>query len=178
MAGETSAAANASAEIALLPGQDCAEFLALREAFPAVDLRPGAMRGQPWVVAPADAVVEVCRFLRDDARTQFQMLVDVTAVDLLPRAPRWEVVYNLLSLSRNARYRIKVEVPDGPEPAVPTMVEIWPAANYYEREVFDLMGIRFIDHPDLRRILLPDDWVGHPLRFDHPLGGEEVGFTS
>ena len=172
------AATAAVTEVARVPGDANSSFVALREAFPSLPLRAGSLRGQDWVVVPAEAIVEVCLFLRDDRRTQYKMLIDLTAADLMPRAPRWEVVYALLSHARNARYRLKVEVPDGPEPAVPTMTTVWPAANFFEREVFDLMGIRFTDHPDLRRLLLPDDWVGFPLHFDHPLGGEEVGFTS
>jgi NADH-quinone oxidoreductase subunit C len=164
--------------LASVPGEENSSFVALRETFPDLPLRAGSMRGQDWAIVPALALVDVCLFLRDDPRTQYKMLLDVTAVDLLPRAPRWEVVYSLLSLGRNARYRVKVEVEDGPDPAVSTVSMVWPTANFFEREIFDLMGLRFIDHPDLRRLLLPDDWVGYPLRFDHPLGGEEVGFTS
>jgi NADH-quinone oxidoreductase subunit C len=160
------------------PGEDSSVLAALREAFPAVSFKAGALRGQSWAVVPAEHIVAVCRFVRDDPRCDFKMLLDVTAVDLLPRAPRWEVVYSLLSLSRNDRYRLKVEVPEADLPEVPSVVTVWPAANFYEREIFDLMGIAFAGHPNLRRIMLPDDWVGYPLRFDHPLGGEEVSFTS
>jgi NADH-quinone oxidoreductase subunit C len=106
------------------------------------------------------------------------MMVDVTAVDLLPVSPRWEVVYQLTSLSRNVRFRLKVEIEDGPDPEVPSITSVYQSANWFEREIFDLMGIRFPGHPALRRILLPDDWQGFPLRYDHPIGGEEVGFTS
>lgn len=165
------------------PGEDSAILAVLREAFPAVSFKAGALRGQSWVVVPAEQIVAVCRFLRDDPRCDFKMLLDVTAVDLLPRVPRWEVVYHLLSLSRNDRYRLKVEVteadlPEAGLPEIPSVVEVWPTADFYEREIFDLMGIAFAGHPNLRRIMLPDDWIGYPLRFDHTLGGEEVGFTS
>jgi NADH-quinone oxidoreductase subunit C len=139
-------------------------FQTLRVTFADVPLRAVSGFGQDWVIVPASAIVEACRLLRDHAA--------------MPRAPRWEVVYTFLSLSRNARVRLKVEVEDGPTPEVPTVSAVYPSANWYEREIYDLMGIRFSDHPDLRRILLPDDWQGYPLRFDHPLGGEEVGFTS
>ena len=168
----------ATAEVAVTGPDANPTVQALRAAFPDLELRAAGMRGQDWVVVPASAIVEICTFLRDDPRTQYKMLTDITAVDLLPRAPRWDVVYSLLSLSRNDRFRLKVAIPDGEAPSVPTATPVWPAANWYEREIFDLMGIRFTDHPDLRRILMPDDWVGHPLRYDHPLGGEEVGFTS
>lgn len=172
--------APAGAAIVPGPGEESPILAAVREAFPEIPFRAGALRGQPWAVVPAGQIVAVCRFLRDDPRCDFKLLLDVTAVDLLPRAPRWEVVYALLSLSRNDRYRLKVEVPEvgAGLPEIPSVVGVWPAANFYEREIFDLMGIAFADHPDLRRIMLPDDWVGHPLRFDHPIGGEEVSFTS
>jgi NADH-quinone oxidoreductase subunit C len=123
-------------------------------------------------------IVDACRVLRDDPTTGFKALLDVTAVDLLPRAPRWEVVYSLLAPARVARFRLKVEVEDVPNPEVPSVTSIHPGANWFEREVFDLFGIRFSEHPNLRRLLMPEDWQGYPLRFDHPLGGEEVGFTS
>ncbi len=150
----------------------------LREAFPDLPIRAVSMFGQDWAIVPADAVVDACRLLRDDDRTKFDSLIDVTAVDLLPVSPRWEVVYQFMSLSRNVRFRLKVEVEDGPDPEVPSVTSVYQTANWYEREIFDLMGIRFPGHPALRRILMPDDWQGHPLRYDHPIGGEEVGFTS
>jgi NADH-quinone oxidoreductase subunit C len=150
----------------------------LRAAFPDLPIGVGSQFGQDWAVIPADAIVEVCRFLRDDEQTRFTMLISITAVDLLPRAPRWELVYALQSLPRNARFRLKVTIENGPNPEAPTVTQVYINANWYEREVFDLMGIRFSDHPNLKRILMPDDWQGYPLRFDHPLGGEEVGFTS
>ena len=150
----------------------------LRAAFTSLDIPALILRGQAWAVVPAALVVEVCTFLRDDPQLRYEMLLDVTAVDLLPAAPRWEVVYSLLSLSRNERFRLKVPLSDGPDPIVPSVSSVWRSGNWYEREIYDLMGIRFSDHPDLRRLLMPEDWVGYPLRFDHPLGGEEVGFTS
>jgi len=155
-----------------------AAVVCLRAAFPTSEIRAASAFGDSWAVVPGNLIVDACRALRDDPATACNMLVDVTAVDLLPRAPRWEVVYNLLSLAHNARFRLKVEVEDGPEPLVPSVSSVYAGANWYEREIFDLMGIRFSDHPDLRRILLPEDWQGYPLRYDHPLGGEEVGFTS
>lgn len=160
------------------PGEANVAIICLREAFPDVPIRAGSMYGQDWAIVPAEAIVQICRFLRDDDQTRFDALTDITAVDLLPRTPRWEVVYQLTSYPRNVRFRLKVEVPDGPEPEVPSVTAAYQTANWYEREVFDLMGIRFTDHPNLRRIVLPEDWQGHPLRYDHPIGGEAVGFTS
>ena len=160
------------------PGEDNIAYRRLRDLFPDANIRAGSAFGQDWAIVPAALIVQACRLLRDDPETGFNQLIDVTAVDMLPRIPRWDVVYSLLSHARNTRFRLKVELEDGPELAVPSVTGVYLAANWYEREIFDLMGIRFGGHPDMRRILLPDDWVGHPLRFDHPLGGEEVGFTS
>lgn len=170
--------AEAGAAVMVTPGQTNPVFVAMQAQFPGAHLVAGSMLGQDWAVVGAADLVEVLRFLRDDPRTDFKMLLDVTAVDLIPRSPRWEVVYSLLSLSRNKRYRLKVEVPDGAAPVVPSATPVWAAANFYEREIFDLMGISFSGHPNLRRIMLPEDWIGHPLRHDHPLGGEQVSFTS
>jgi NADH-quinone oxidoreductase subunit C len=150
----------------------------LRQSFPDVSIPAMSAYGSDWAVVPSELIVDACRALRDGPATAFEMLVDVTANDLLPRMPRWEVVYNFLSLARNERFRLKVEVEDGPDPVVPSVSSVYLSANWYEREIYDLMGIRFSAHPDLTRILLPEDWQGYPLRFDHPLGGEEVGFTS
>jgi NADH-quinone oxidoreductase subunit C len=150
----------------------------VHEHLPAVALTVGSFRDQDWIVVPAEDLVAVCTVLRDDLRSRFDMLLDITAVDLLPRSPRFEVVYHLLSMSRNDRARLKVELPDGDAPAISTVTTVWVAAGFYEREIYDLMGIGFDGHPNMRRIMLPDDWVGHPLRFDHTLGGEEVSFTS
>ena len=164
--------------VELNPGERNPAVILLRERFPDLHVLPGSMRGQDWVTVPAEAVIDVLRLLRDEPGMAFALLTDVTAVDLLPRHPRWEVVYSLLSLQHNRRFRVKVDVPDGPEPEVPTATTLWPAANFFEREVYDLLGIRFAGHPNMTRIMLPDDWQGYPLRYDHPLGGEEVGFTS
>jgi len=108
----------------------------------------------------------------------FEMLVDVTAVDYLRvRRVRFEVVVGLLSLQHNIRLRLKVPVP-ADDPTVPSLVAVYPGANFFERETFDMFGIIFEDHPDLTRILLPDDWVGHPLRKDFATGAVPVQFKS
>ena len=125
---------------------------------------------------PADRLVEVCTFLRDDPGLEFTLLSWVGGVDLLPRDPRFEVVYHLLSITHNRRFVLKVQVPEG-DPRVPTVTGVWPTANWHERETFDFYGIVFDGHPDLTRILLPDDWEGWPLRKDSPLGYQEVAFT-
>ena len=97
-------------------------------------------------------------------------------VDYLPRDPRFEIVYHLLSIRRNCRVVLKVQVPEE-SPRVPTLVGVWPTANWHERETYDFYGVEFVGHPDLTRILLPEEWVGWPLRKDSPLGYQEVSFT-
>lgn len=104
----------------------------------------------------------------------YDVLMDLFAYDTPERERRFDVVYLLHRLQDGARIRLKVQV--GEDESVPTIVEIFPNANWYEREVFDLYGVVFAGHPDLRRILLPDDWIGHPLRRDHPLGGAVVDY--
>ncbi|MDQ7844321.1 MAG: NADH-quinone oxidoreductase subunit C [Armatimonadota bacterium] len=105
----------------------------------------------------------------------FLMLTDLTAVDRHPAEPRFEVVYLLTALDPPARLRLAMRLPGG-DPTVPTAVEVYPGANWLEREVYDMFGIRFLGHPDLKRILMPDDWEGHPLRKDYPLVEEPVQF--
>jgi NADH-quinone oxidoreductase subunit C len=119
------------------------------------------------IVAREDAPV-VFRALRDDPRFAFELLVDVTAVDYRGRAPRFEVVYHLCSLARNHRLRVKVPVGED-DPTVPSLVALWKGANWLEREVWDMFGIRFAGHPDLRRILMYPEFEGHPLRKDYPV---------
>ena len=119
------------------------------------------------VYVPADRLVDTCRALRDTALLDFAVLLEVTAADYLPHEPRYEVVYHLLSVSMRARLRLKVRVPtDG---VVPTVQSIWPGAGWLEREVWDMFGIVFEGHGDLRRLLMPEDWDGHPARKDYPV---------
>jgi NADH-quinone oxidoreductase subunit C len=113
---------------------------------------------------------EACAILRDDAECAFNFLSDVTCVDWYPAEPRFEVVYHLLSIPKKERVRLKVRL-DGASPAVESLTFLWPGANYFEREVFDLFGIRFNGHPYMRRLLMPEDWEGHPLRKDYPVEG-------
>jgi NADH-quinone oxidoreductase subunit C len=113
---------------------------------------------------------EACALLRDDETCPFNFLSDVTCVDWHPREPRFEVVYQLLSIPKKERVRLKVRL-SGDSPAVESVTSVWPAANFFEREVFDLFGIRFTGHPYLRRIQMPENWEGHPLRKDYPVEG-------
>jgi NADH-quinone oxidoreductase subunit C len=119
------------------------------------------------VYVPADRLVETCRILRDTATLRFDVLTEITAADYLPREPRYEVVYHLLSIPNRARLRLKVRVPaDG---TVPTVQSVWKGAGWPEREVWDMFGILIDGHGDLRRLLMPEDWEGHPARKDYPV---------
>jgi NADH-quinone oxidoreductase subunit C len=113
---------------------------------------------------------EACAILRDAPDCPFDYLCDVTAVDWFPSQPRFEVVYHLLSLSKKERVRLKARL-DNESPVLESVTSVWPSANYFEREVFDLFGIRFTGHPRLERLLMPDNWEGHPLRKDYPVEG-------
>jgi len=116
------------------------------------------------------AIREVCAILRDSADCPFNYLCDLTCVDWHPSEPRFEVVYHLLSIPKKERVRLKARL-DGSSPAIESVTSVWPSANFYEREVFDLFGVRFTGHPNLQRIMMPDDWEGHPLRKDYPVEG-------
>jgi NADH-quinone oxidoreductase subunit C len=113
---------------------------------------------------------EVCAILRDDPSTKYNFLSDITCVDWYPTEPRFEVVYSLLSMPRKDRIRLKVRL-NGDDPNLSSLTSLWPAADFFEREVFDLFGVRFQGHPNLRRIMMPEDWEGHPLRKDYPVEG-------
>jgi NADH-quinone oxidoreductase subunit C len=121
-------------------------------------------------IAPAK-VASVCGFLKYDQK--FVRLSSVTAVDRYPSEPRFEVVYHLHCIERKERIRLKCRL-HGKNPEIESVTSVWAGANWYEREVFDLFGIRFQNHPDLRRIMMPDDWEGHPLRKDYPITGSRV----
>jgi NADH-quinone oxidoreductase subunit C len=126
------------------------------------------LRGQAVVVTPPERVPAVLTTLRDDAELRFDLLADLSAVDYLGRTPRFEIVYQLVSTTLYHRLRVKTPV-DGAEPVVPTATGLWKSAGWAEREVFDMFGIRFDGHPDLRRILMYPEFQGHPLRKDYPL---------
>src|SRR5215216_27954 len=122
------------------------------------------------IYVPAASLVETCRALRDTSSLRFNVLIEVTAADYLPREPRFEVVYHLLSIPNRQRLRVKVRVRSTDiEGVVPTVQSIWPGAGWPEREVWDMFGIVFAGHGDLRRLLMPEDWEGHPARKDYPV---------
>jgi len=117
-----------------------------------------------------DAIREACAILRDAPELRYNFLADVTCVDWYPSEPRFEVIYHLLSIPNKKRVRLKVRLA-ADDVRVESVTSVWPAANYFEREVFDLFGVHFEGHPYLRRIMMPDDWQGHPLRKDYPVEG-------
>ena len=147
----------------------------IKEAFADSILEVADFRDQLVCVISKDDLLSICRFLRDDQELEFNLLSCICAVDFLKRNPRFDVVYELYSINKNHRIRLKVRVNEGE--SLPSATSIWSAANWHEREVFDLFGITFDDHPDLRRILMPDNYEGHPLRKDFPLTREEVMFS-
>lgn len=145
----------------------------LQNQFPDDILNVEVFREDVTVTLERKALLRIGTFLRDDPEYAFRFLVDVTAVDYSGykgKTPRFVVVYHLLSHEKNARLRLKVPL-EGEEPEIETVTAIWPTADWHERETYDLFGIRFLGHPDLRRILLPDSWECHPLRKDYPLEG-------
>jgi len=132
-------------------------------------------RGQVSLIIEAEHILEVCKTLKNNH--SFEMLNDLTVVDYWPeQKPRFHAVYQFNSLSQNIRFEVRVPL-DGNEPVLDSVTSIYPNMNWFERELWDMFGIKIEGHPDLRRILMPFDWEGHPLRKDYPLGYEEVQFT-
>jgi NADH-quinone oxidoreductase subunit C len=139
----------------------------LSRALPGASFETSASVDMPTVYVPAAQLLDICRTLADAPSLRFNVLVEITAADYLPRDPRFEVVYHLLSIPHKARLRLKVRVAgDG---AVPSVQSVWRSAGWLERELYDMFGIVVRDHPDLRRLLMPDDWEGHPARKDYPV---------
>ncbi len=133
------------------------------------DIREAALsNGQAVAVIAPDALSRIMEFLKTDARLLFNVLLDITAVDFADRESRFDVVYHLLSMPFSQRLRIKVAV-SGEKPAVDSLTSLWDSANWLEREVWDMFGIQFVGHPNLKRILLYPEFEGHPLRKDYPI---------
>jgi len=131
-------------------------------------------RKQAILIVARDRLAEIARYARDEEK--FDFLADLTAVDWPKREKRFDVVLNLYSFAKNERVRLKVRAADGEE--VPSMVEVWPTANWLEREVFDMFGIVFSGHPNLKRILLPDGWQGYPLRKDYDILQQDTAWVK
>src|SRR5439155_14204928 len=146
----------------------------VREKFPQAVVETVDFRGEETIVLLPEHLVTVCAYLLKNQ--QYSFLSSVTAVDWLEREPRFDVVYHLLSIPKQSELRLKVRVgqPGEEHPSVPTVSGVWPGANWYEREVYDLFGVIFSGHSDLRRILMPMDWTTHPLRKDYPLTGFDL----
>lgn len=156
----------------------------LRDRFGGAVTETHEQHGDATVVVERAALVDALRFCRDEAALDFDVLMDLTAVDY-SRYPgredgaRFEVVYHLYSIAHNHRVRVKIRV-DEDDAAAPTACELWPIANWFEREVWDMFGVRFTGHPDLRRLLLYEEFVGHPLRKDYPINRRQplIGPTA
>jgi NADH-quinone oxidoreductase subunit C len=127
-------------------------------------------RDETTIVVPRELIRAAAARCREAAALAFNLLTDLSCVDRFPVEPRFELNYHLVSISRQDKVRLRVKV-SGSDPVVDSLFPVWPGASWLEREVFDLFGVRFAGHPDLRRILLPDDWEGHPLRRDFPVRG-------
>jgi len=127
-------------------------------------------RDEMTIYLERSAIREACALLKEDPPCPFNFLSDITCVDWLPSEPRFEVIYHLLSIPKKERVRLKVRL-ESVSPVIESVTSVWPGANYFEREVYDLFGVRFAGHPYLRRILMPEDWEGYPLRKDYPVEG-------
>ncbi len=150
---------------------------ALQAAFPEAVREVQDFRGETTLLVAAEQVLEALAFLRDRAAPRFSFLTDLTALDRLPAEPRFEVVYLVMALDPPTRIRLKTRLPAA-APEIESATSLWPAADWFEREVYDFFGIRFRGHPRLTRILMPDDWEGYPLRKDFPLVEEPVEFVG
>jgi len=131
--------------------------------------------GESTVVADPSRIVDLCRYLKDNET--YIRLSGITAVDLHPAEPRFEVIYHLHSLDRNQRLRLKCRL-SGAAPEIDSVTGVWRSANWYEREVYDMFGVVFRNHPNLIRILMPLDWEGYPLRKDYPVHGYKYSYPS
>lgn len=140
----------------------------LAERFPGSIIDTHSHRGDDTAVVKREDIRAICAFLREDEGLLYNFMMDLTAVDYLGQEPRFEVVYHLYSLKYNRRVRIKARVPES-DCFIDSVVPVWPCANWFEREVFDLYGVSFNDHPEMRRILLYEGFEGHPLRKDYPI---------
>jgi NADH-quinone oxidoreductase subunit C len=143
----------------------------LREKFPNSISEVSTFRGEVTVNVLKNEIFEICKFLHSDPDLHYHLLTDLCGLDFFPETPRFGVVYLLYSLKSNQRLRVKTRA--GETESIPSVESIWKVANWYEREAYDLFGIRFENHPDLRRILLWDGYVGHPLRKDYPAEGPD-----
>lgn len=148
----------------------------INESMPGVVEEVVDFRGERTLFIQKEQLLPVCRLLREDEALQYDLLTDLCGDDHLPDSPRFSVNYHLYSIPNNHQLRLRVRLED-PDDGPATLASVWPIATWLETEVWDLMGIRFEGNGSLRRLLLPEDWQGHPLRKDYPLGYEEVQFS-
>lgn len=151
----------------------------VRRALPDAVSEVKTFRGETTLVVKPENVIAVLQYLRDTPGLVYNYLSDISSVDYYPdydRPGRFGLSYHLLSMLYKRRIRVKVYLPEE-NPQIDTAIPVWPGANWLEREIHDLMGIDFKGHPDKRRLMMPDDWMGHPLRRDYPLGYETVMFS-
>ncbi len=144
----------------------------LQTKFPEEVVEVVEFRGDTTVVVKPGRIVDICRTLRDDPDLSFRYLSMIAGLDFLPASPRFGLVYNLYSHKNHDRITLKTYLTSDTNPAIDSVTPVFNTANWHEREIYDLMGVRFHGHPDLRRILMPPDWVGHPQRKDYPLRGK------
>jgi NADH-quinone oxidoreductase subunit C len=144
----------------------------LQAKFPEEVVEVVEFRGDTTVVVKPGRIVDLCRTLRDDPNLSFRYLSMIAGLDHLPASPRFGLVYNLYSHKNHNRITLKTLLASDSSPAIDSVTPVFNTANWHEREIYDLMGVRFHGHPDLRRILMPADWVGHPQRKDYPLRGK------
>ena len=143
----------------------------LEERFPDEVVEVVEFRGDTTIEVKPTRIVDICTALKDGHDTGFKYLSMIAGMDYSPASPRFGVVYNLYSHKHHDRITLKTRLADDQSPAIDSVSKVWSTANWHEREIYDMMGIRFNGHPDLRRILMPADWVGHPQRKDYPLKG-------
>ncbi len=154
---------------------DIESAVALEAHDPAAIVAAGRDRGEVTLEISPEKIREACRFLKQERR--FERLSGITAVDRHPAEPRFEIIYQLHSISNNERLRLKCRLP-GEAPEIDSVTGVWRTADWYEREVFDLFGVTFRGHPNLKRIMMPEDWEGHPLRKDYPVHGYKYGYQD
>jgi NADH-quinone oxidoreductase subunit C len=148
----------------------------LKKRFPDAVVDASIFRNQPYITLLKESLVAICEFLKGDEGGAYTYLADETAVDYPKREKRFEVFYVLYSFKANNRLRLKVAVGDGEK--LPSVVGVWPVANWLEREIFDMFGIVYEGHPDLRRILMPDEWIGYPLRKDYDILHQDAAWVK
>jgi NADH-quinone oxidoreductase subunit C len=144
----------------------------LKKQFPSEIMEVMEYRGDTTVVVKPGRIRDICRFLRDDPTVSFKYLSVIAGLDYSPQSPRFAVAYNLYSHKNHDRLTLKAYLESDTAPAIDSVTSVWSTADWHEREAFDLLGIKFKGHPDLRRILLPRDWKGHPLRKEYPTRGD------